>query len=114
DPIRVESVLIEESRPASVIVGVGHAVGLLRAFPRCKRLAAIAKVLGIKVLIIEPGAFRTGLFGSHSASAPITDYASTVGETRHMVETAGGSQPGDPVKAAAAILTVLDAPSPQL
>jgi NAD(P)-dependent dehydrogenase (short-subunit alcohol dehydrogenase family) len=69
---------------------------------------------GIKVVIVEPGAFRTGLFGSHSASAPITDYAGTVGQTRRMIETAAGTQPGDPAKAAAAILTVLDAPSPPL
>jgi NAD(P)-dependent dehydrogenase (short-subunit alcohol dehydrogenase family) len=72
-------------------------------------LADEVRPLGIKVLIIEPGAFRTGLFGSHSASAPIPDYAGTVGQTLHMVETAAGTQPGDPVKAAAAIRTALDA-----
>jgi NAD(P)-dependent dehydrogenase (short-subunit alcohol dehydrogenase family) len=74
-------------------------------------LADEVRPLGIKVLIIEPGAFRTGLFGNHSASAPIPDYAGTVGQTRHMVETSAGTQPGDPGKAAAAILTVLDAPN---
>jgi NAD(P)-dependent dehydrogenase (short-subunit alcohol dehydrogenase family) len=70
--------------------------------------------LGIKVLIVEPGAFRTGLFGNHSASAPIPDYAGTVGQTRQMIETSAGAQPGDPAKAATAILTVLDAPSTPL
>jgi NAD(P)-dependent dehydrogenase (short-subunit alcohol dehydrogenase family) len=77
-------------------------------------LADEVRPLGIKVLIIEPGAFRTGLFGSHSASSPITDYADTVGRTRHMVETGSGTQPGDPAKAAAAILTALDAPDTPL
>jgi NAD(P)-dependent dehydrogenase (short-subunit alcohol dehydrogenase family) len=77
-------------------------------------LADEVRPLGIKVVIVEPGAFRTGLFGSHSASAPITDYAGTVGHTRRMIETADGTQPGDPVKAAAAILTALDAPSSPL
>jgi NAD(P)-dependent dehydrogenase (short-subunit alcohol dehydrogenase family) len=77
-------------------------------------LADEVRPLGIKVVIVEPGAFRTGLFGSHSASAPISDYAGTAGQTRRMVETAAGTQPGDPVKAAAAILTALDAPSPPL
>jgi NAD(P)-dependent dehydrogenase (short-subunit alcohol dehydrogenase family) len=77
-------------------------------------LADEVRPLGIKVLIIEPGAFRTGLFGSHSASAPITDYAGTVGQTRHMIETADGTQPGDPAKAATAIVTALDAPSTPL
>ena len=77
-------------------------------------LADEVRPLGIKVLIIEPGAFRTSLFGSISASAPITDYAGTVGRTRHMIETTNGAQPGDPAKAAAAILTALDAPDTPL
>jgi NAD(P)-dependent dehydrogenase (short-subunit alcohol dehydrogenase family) len=77
-------------------------------------LADEVRPLGIKVLIIEPGAFRTGLFGSHSASAPIADYASTAGQTRQMVETAAGTQPGDPALAAAAIMTALNAADPPL
>jgi hypothetical protein len=36
-------------------------------------------------------------------------YADTVGATRNMVNTGGGTQAGDPDKAAAAILTALDA-----
>jgi len=71
-------------------------------------LADEVRPLGIKVLIVEPGAFRTGLFGNHSASTPIPDYAGTVGPTRQMVEASDGQQPGDPAKAAAAILSHLD------
>ena len=70
--------------------------------------------LGIKVLIVEPGAFRTGLFGNHSASEPMPDYAGTVGRTRQMIDGSAGTQPGDPAKAATAILTALDAPSTPL
>jgi NAD(P)-dependent dehydrogenase (short-subunit alcohol dehydrogenase family) len=72
-------------------------------------LADEVRPSGIKVLIVEPGAFRTSLFGNISASAPIAEYEGTVGPTRHMVETTNGTQPGDPAKAAAAILTALDA-----
>lgn len=64
---------------------------------------------GIKVLIVEPGAFRTGLWGSTSASAATEAYATTVGATRQLVETGDGTQAGDPVKAAAAIRAALDA-----
>jgi len=71
-------------------------------------LADEVRPLGIKVLIVEPGAFRTALFSNISASAQIADYTATVGPTRHMIETGNGTQPGDPAKAAAAILTVLD------
>jgi len=77
-------------------------------------LADEVRPLGIKVLIIEPGAFRTGLFGNHSASTPIPDYAGTAGRTRRMIEASAGLQPGDPSKAAAAILTALDAPGTPL
>ena len=72
-------------------------------------LADEARPLGITVLIAEPGAFRTALFANITASPEIDDYAATVGPTRHMTETGDGSQPGDPAKAAAAILTALDA-----
>ncbi|MFG2773848.1 oxidoreductase [Streptomyces sp. NPDC048350] len=73
-------------------------------------LAAEVRPLGIDVLIVEPGAFRTSLFGNRSMSADgIADYADTVGETRSYVETGGGTQPGDPAKAAAAVLKALDA-----
>lgn len=66
---------------------------------------------GIKVLIVEPGAFRTNLFAKGAAyfSAEIPAYAETSGATRRLVESAGGTQPGDPAKAAAAIRTALDA-----
>ncbi|UVS77757.1 SDR family NAD(P)-dependent oxidoreductase [Actinokineospora sp. UTMC 2448] len=72
-------------------------------------LADEVRPLGVKVLIVEPGAFRTGLFGNRSASPEIADYADTAGATRRMVSTADGAQPGDPAKAAAAIIAALDA-----
>src|ERR1700683_1507025 len=50
-------------------------------------LADEVRPMGIKVLIVEPGAFRTGLFGNHSASTPIPDYDGTVGRTRRTGET---------------------------
>ncbi|MET7757148.1 oxidoreductase [Streptomyces sp. NPDC005389] len=73
-------------------------------------LAAEVRPLGIDVLIVEPGAFRTSLFGNHSLSGDgIADYTETVGATRAFVETGGGLQEGDPAKAAAAVLAALNA-----
>jgi NAD(P)-dependent dehydrogenase (short-subunit alcohol dehydrogenase family) len=77
-------------------------------------LADEVRPLGIKVLIVEPGAFRTGLFGATTDSEQITDYSATVGPTRRMVQASDGHQPGDPAKAAAAILTAVDAPETPL
>ena len=71
---------------------------------------------GIVTLIVEPGAFRTGLFrpGAAYESDAIPEYADTVGPTRAYVRGNDGLQPGDPAKAAQAILTALDAEQPPL
>jgi NAD(P)-dependent dehydrogenase (short-subunit alcohol dehydrogenase family) len=71
---------------------------------------------GIRTLIVEPGAFRTGLFrpGAAYESDAMPEYADTVGPTRTYVRDNDGLQPGDPVKAAQAILTALDADEPPL
>jgi NAD(P)-dependent dehydrogenase (short-subunit alcohol dehydrogenase family) len=71
---------------------------------------------GIRTLIVEPGAFRTGLFrpGAAYLSEPMDEYADTVGPTRAYVSENDGLQPGDPVKAAEAIVAALDADDPPL
>jgi NAD(P)-dependent dehydrogenase (short-subunit alcohol dehydrogenase family) len=71
---------------------------------------------GIHTLIVEPGAFRTGLFRRDAAymSAAMPEYADTVEPTRDYVRTGHGTQPGDPVKAAEAIISALDADEPPL
>ncbi|MEU6544317.1 SDR family NAD(P)-dependent oxidoreductase [Streptomyces sp. NPDC046859] len=65
---------------------------------------------GIRVLIVEPGAFRTSLFetGRAGASADSGLYPKVSG-TRAFVEGGDGSQPGDPAKAAALIVAALEA-----
>jgi NAD(P)-dependent dehydrogenase (short-subunit alcohol dehydrogenase family) len=71
---------------------------------------------GIRTLIVEPGAFRTGLFrpGAAYESAELPEYAAVVGPTREYVRGNNGRQPGDPAKAAQAILAALDADDPPL
>ena len=71
---------------------------------------------GIRTLIVEPGAFRTGLFrpGAAYMSAEMADYAETVGPTRAYVSDDHLKQPGDPARAAEAILGALDSDDPPL
>jgi NAD(P)-dependent dehydrogenase (short-subunit alcohol dehydrogenase family) len=71
---------------------------------------------GIRTLIVEPGSFRTGLFrrGAAYESREMPEYDEIVGPTRDYVRTNDGEQPGDPAKAAAAILAALDADEPPL
>jgi NAD(P)-dependent dehydrogenase (short-subunit alcohol dehydrogenase family) len=71
---------------------------------------------GIHTIIVEPGAFRTGLFrpGAAYESAEMPEYDETVGPTRAYVRGNNGRQPGDPVKAAQAIIAAVDAGEPPL
>ncbi|MCU0684991.1 MAG: oxidoreductase [Polyangiaceae bacterium] len=72
--------------------------------------------LGVHVLVVEPGPFRTQFLsaGFERAPRPIDDYAGTVGAFERFLRQVEGSQPGDPVRAAEAIMLALDAPTPPL
>ncbi len=72
--------------------------------------------LGIKVTIVEPSGFRTDWAGRSANEAPneIADYAETAGANRRSIRNASGKQPGDPVRAAAAIIAAVEAPEPPL
>jgi NAD(P)-dependent dehydrogenase (short-subunit alcohol dehydrogenase family) len=73
-------------------------------------VAAEVAPFGVRVLIVEPGSFRTGLLGRSLHAAPSLDvYAETVGATRAYIEREDGRQAGDPAKAAATIIAALDA-----
>jgi NAD(P)-dependent dehydrogenase (short-subunit alcohol dehydrogenase family) len=72
--------------------------------------------LGIKVTIVEPSGFRTDWAGRSANEAPheIADYAETAGANRRSIRNASGKQPGDPVRAAAAIIAAVESPEPPL
>ncbi|MET0618214.1 MAG: oxidoreductase [Luteibacter sp.] len=72
--------------------------------------------LGIKVTIVEPGRFRTDWAGRSliESKTIIDDYAETAGKRREQARAYSGSQPGDPARGAAAILTAVDAEHPPL
>jgi NAD(P)-dependent dehydrogenase (short-subunit alcohol dehydrogenase family) len=71
--------------------------------------------LGIKVTIIEPGGFRTDFAGpSTQLSEGRSEYDSTVGAAVRFQRSYNGRQPGDPAKAAAALLHVASLSEPPL
>ncbi|WP_428374881.1 oxidoreductase [Lichenicoccus sp.] len=79
-------------------------------------LALEVAPLGIKVTIVEPGAFRTDWAGRsiRQSATRIGDYEQTAGERRRQTEARSGNQPGDPVRAAEAIIAAYEAPHPPL
>lgn len=78
-------------------------------------LAAEVAPFGVRVLIVEPGAFRTEFGGDRMHRSRVIDaYAVSTGATRAAVDAMDGTQPGDPRKAARAVLEVIDHPEPPL
>jgi NAD(P)-dependent dehydrogenase (short-subunit alcohol dehydrogenase family) len=68
---------------------------------------------GVKVTIIEPGAFRTDWQGSSMDMADVgPDYEPSVGQMHRRRGEMAGNEPGDPVRAAQMILDVVDHPDP--
>jgi NAD(P)-dependent dehydrogenase (short-subunit alcohol dehydrogenase family) len=79
-------------------------------------LAGEVEHLGINVTIVEPGPHRTQFASGKSAelATAIDDYAESVGAARAAFAGMDGTQPGDPDRAAAAIIEAVEASDPPL
>jgi NAD(P)-dependent dehydrogenase (short-subunit alcohol dehydrogenase family) len=105
-------------------------IGGLRSFPALayynatkhavegfsEALALEVAPLGIKVIIVEPSGFRTDWAGRSASEtrSGIADYADTAWRNIQNLRASSGKQPGDPVRAAAAIIDAVESPNPPL
>ncbi|UIJ44814.1 oxidoreductase [Sphingomonas cannabina] len=69
---------------------------------------------GIKVTTLAPGQFRTDWAGRSMDRTPrsIADYDAVMDPIRSARQAKSGKQPGDPARAARALLTIVEAPNP--
>ena len=72
--------------------------------------------LGIKVTNVAPGGFRTAFAGSSlsSVSDTLQDYEGVARNASRILADHHGSEPGDPARAAAAILTIAGTENPPM
>ena len=80
----------------------------------CETLALELADLGIRMILVEPGGLRTDFSGRslQRAERSLPDYDSTAGSCKRILAAHAGKEPGDPRKAALAILTAVDAERP--
>jgi NAD(P)-dependent dehydrogenase (short-subunit alcohol dehydrogenase family) len=79
-------------------------------------LAKEVRPLGIRVTAVEPGPFRTDWAGRSLKQTrhPIAAYAPTAGARRAEIAGRSGKQPGDPARAADAIIKLVESAEPPL
>ena len=79
-------------------------------------LALETAPLGIRVTIVAPSGFRTDWAGrsANEARTQIADYAETAGRNMATLRQNSGRQPGDPARAAAAIIQAVESDQPPL
>lgn len=79
-------------------------------------LAKETAPLGIKVTIVAPSGFRTDWAGrsANEVQNEIEDYKTTAGANKDNIRAYNGNQPGDPVRAAQAIIKVVETENPPL
>ena len=127
--------MIQEVLPVMRHQRSGHilnisSIGGLRSFPAVgfynatkyavdglsEALAKETAPLGIKVTIIAPSGFRTDWAGrsAEDSHKKIADYADTAGKNTGDIRAISGNQPGDPARAAKAIIKVVEAEHPPM
>jgi NAD(P)-dependent dehydrogenase (short-subunit alcohol dehydrogenase family) len=113
------------------IINISSIAGFLGAFPGwgiynatkfavaglSEALSAEAKSLGVSTTIVYPGYFKTNFLLKGSlrfAQNPIAEYKEARELDRAHIEDIPGNQPGDPEKAALAIISLAESKNPPL
>jgi NAD(P)-dependent dehydrogenase (short-subunit alcohol dehydrogenase family) len=111
--------IVQMSSVGGVVGNPGHAIYATTKFAlegASEALAGEVAPFGIRVLIVEPGPFRTEFLGrSLEFATPIPDYQEgAAGALRQRFGSGHGTQPGDPELAVEAIIATVRAESAPL
>jgi NAD(P)-dependent dehydrogenase (short-subunit alcohol dehydrogenase family) len=112
--------IVNVTSVAGIAPGAGsgmYAAAKMAVEGMSQSLAREVGPLGIRVTLVEPGAFRTDFLSEHSirhTSGGIADYDATAGATRRRLAANAGRQAGDPARGAAAIIAAVESASPPL
>ncbi|HCN76177.1 MAG TPA: short-chain dehydrogenase/reductase [Verrucomicrobiales bacterium] len=92
----------------------GAAKGALEMLSESLRLELAP--LGIHVTLVQPGPFRTAFISRslEKAEHEIGDYAASSGKFARLIEGMDGRQPGDPARAARAIMAAASSDKPPM
>lgn len=119
------------ARRSGMVLNVSS-VGGIRSFPAVswytatkfavealsESLSQEAAHLGLRVVIVEPSGFATDWAGSSAAEVAaehvIADYEKTAGAQRRAFRAGAGDEPGDPARAAVAIVNIAHDTNPPL
>ncbi|WP_253272739.1 SDR family NAD(P)-dependent oxidoreductase [Arsenicicoccus sp. oral taxon 190] len=116
---RGRGTIVQMSSVGGVTANPGHAIYATSKFAlegMSEALASEVAALGIRVLVVEPGPFRTEFAGRSMAfSTPLAAYAGTpAGALRERFREQDGRQPNDPRRAASIIVRAVDDPDAPL
>jgi short-subunit dehydrogenase len=105
--------IVQISSRLGILAGVGngiYAAGKFALEGMSEALKLEIEPFGVKVLLVEPGGMRTDFFGGSIAYAQneIPAYAEKLGNIRANTKSLNGKQPGNPVKAAHAIIDAVN------
>ena len=119
----IQAVLPGMRKNRSGVIVNFSSIGGLRAFPALGHYNATkfaveglsealwqeVEPLGIRVMVVEPSGFRTDWAGrsANESAVQIDDYIATAGKVRGRVRAVSGKQPGDPVRAAEAVVSAV-------
>ncbi|HEY9282958.1 MAG TPA: hypothetical protein VIP46_05855 [Pyrinomonadaceae bacterium] len=100
--------------PTKTLVASAYAAHLARRRRAAREVRDEVKPLGIRVTIVEPGASDFSGEANNRPAAHIAEYDPVVEPVRQYLYGNNGEQPGDPRKAARAMIQAVESAEPPL